>query len=61
MAGTWRPYFGRSKIRLRILSAGFKESLHISAKRISDRYYLIYRCQCEVARACLREIRSFAH
>ena len=61
MAGTWRPYSGRSKIRLRILGAGFEESLHIPAERISDRYYLIYRCQCEVARACLRGIRSFAH
>ena len=49
------------KICLRILSAGFEESLHISAERISDRYYLIYRCQCEVARAFLRGIRSFAH
>ena len=30
-------------------------------EQFPSRYYLMYRCQCEVARACLRGIRSFAH
>ena len=34
---------------------------NVQNEQFPSRYYLMYRCQCEVARACLRRIRSFAH
>ena len=34
---------------------------NVQNEQFPSRYYLMYRCQCEVARACLRGIRSFAH